>query len=215
MQKYWDENNQAERFPLEVDEEHEKNETNVPTIAIATTTASFEITSTITTTSTEETKSQDNSEDGPTEKELDAEEIAVKLEVKLEDSTEQEVVVKEESINIQEPAKNGSESASYPTASATNEDTQVKKETLFEEATETTIKQEEDVAVKEEVHPEEKSLLQYDDDIKPEDIPAVPVSERAQFWESKASTTTTTTTTTSTPRSNLPVSKTRLASSQK
>ncbi|KAF9304475.1 hypothetical protein BGZ74_001435 [Mortierella antarctica] len=215
LQKYWDENNQAERFPLEVDEEHEKNETNVPTIAIATTTANFEITSTITTTSTEETKSQDNSEDGPTEKELDAEEIAVKLEVKLEDSTEQEVVVKEESINIQEPAKNGSESTSYPTASATNEDTQVKKETLFEEATETTIKQEEDVAVKEEVHPEEKWLLQYDDDIKPEDIPAVPVSERAQFWESKASTATSTTTTRSTPRSNLPVSKTRLASSQK
>ncbi|KAF9330276.1 hypothetical protein BG006_006752 [Podila minutissima] len=218
LQKYWDENNQAERFPLEVDEEHEKNETSVPTVAIATTAASLEITSTIITTSTEETQSQDNSKDGPTEKELDAEEIAVKLEVKLEDSIEQEVVVKEESVNIQEPAKNDSESTSYPTASATNEDIQVKKETLFEEATETTIKQEEDVAVKEEeAHPEEKSLLQYDDDIKPEDIPAVPVSERAQFWESKASTTTptTTTTTTSAPRSNLPVSKTRLASSQK
>ncbi|KAG0096345.1 hypothetical protein BGZ93_004683 [Podila epicladia] len=219
LQMHWDENNQTERFPLEVDEEHEKNETIVPTVAIATTTASFEITST--TIATEETKSQDNSEDGPTDKELDAEEIAIKLEVKLEDSTEQEVVVKEESVNIQKPAKNDSESTSYPTASATHEDTQVKKETLFEEATETTIKQEEDVIVKEEeAHSEEMSRLQYDDDIKPEDIPAVPVSERAQFWESKASTTTTTTTTTTTattsaPRSNLPVSKTRLASSQR
>ncbi|KAG0034760.1 hypothetical protein BGZ82_005609 [Podila clonocystis] len=223
LQKYWDENNQAERFSLEVEEEHETNETNAPAVVIAETTASFEITSTtITTTSTEGTKSQDNSEDGPTDKELEAEEIAVKLEVKLGPSTEQNVVVKEEAVNIQEPAKNSSESTSTPTASATNKDSQVEKETLVEEATETTIKKEEDVPVKEEeAHSEEKSLLQpkveYDDDIKPEDIPAVPVSERAQFWESKASTTTTTTTTTSTstPRSNLPVSKTRCASSQK
>ncbi|KAG0028992.1 hypothetical protein BGZ81_004218 [Podila clonocystis] len=225
LQKYWDENNQAERFSLEVEEEHETNETNAPTVSIAKTTSSFEITSTtITTTSNEETKSQDNSEDGPSDKELEAEEVAVKLEVKLGAATEQYAVVKEESVNFQEPAKNNSKSASNPTASATNKDTQVEKETLIEEATEATIKQEEDVPVKEEeeAHSEEKSLLQpkveYDDDIKPEDIPAVPVSERAQFWESKASTTTTTTattTSTSTPRSNLPVSKTRFASSQK
>lgn len=197
---------------------HEANETNNTDVAIATTTTSIEITSTtVTTSSTEDTKSQDNSEDGPADKELEAEEIAVKLEVKLEASTEQDIVVKEESV-VQEAAKNDSESAPYPTASATSEVTQVEKEVLVAEAMETTIKQEEDAPVKEEeAHSEEKSLLQpkveYDDDIKPEDIPAVPVSERAQFWESKASTTSTTTT--STPRSNLPVSKTRLASGQR
>lgn len=221
MQKHWDENNQAERFSLEVNDVHEKNEEADGTDLASVTTISVNnsSTTTLTTTSTEEIKSLDTAKEEPTDKELETEQIAIKLEVKLEASvTEQEVVVME--AVVQEQAKDDSESTLSSSATqVANEDIQeAVEETLAEqEATvDVSIKQEEDVPVKEEAPAEENSLLQpkaeYDDDIKPEDIPAVPVSERAQFWESKASTTTTTT---STPRSGLPVSKTRLANSQR
>ncbi|KFH71494.1 hypothetical protein MVEG_01793 [Podila verticillata NRRL 6337] len=221
LQKYWDENNQAERFSLEVNDGHEMNEeANGTDLAnVTTTSVDHSSTTTVTTTSTGEIKSQSAAEEEPLDKELDTEQIAVKLEVKLEASvTEQEVVVKE--AVIQEQAKDDSErTLSSSAIQVANEDIQeAVEETVVEQevTVDISIKQEEDVPVKEEAPAEENSLLQpkveYDDDIKPEDIPAVPVSERAQFWESKASTTTTTT---STPRSGLPVSKTRLANSQR
>ncbi|KAF9370773.1 hypothetical protein CPB97_002490 [Podila verticillata] len=221
LQKYWDENNQAERFSLQVDDVHETNEeaNGTDLASVTTTSVDNSSTTTVTTTSMEEIKSQVVAEEEPTDKELDSEQIAIKLEVKLEASvTEQEVVVKEAA--IQEQAKDDSESTLSSSAiQVANEDIQeAVEETLVEQevTVDTSIKLEEDVPVKEEATAEENSLLQpkveYDDDIKPEDIPAVPVSERAQFWESKASTTTTTT---STPRSGLPVSKTRLANSQR
>ena len=202
---------------------HETNEeAHATDLTSMETTASVEInpsTTTVATTSTKEFKSQDTAEEEPTDKELEIEQIAVKLEVKLEASvTEQEVIIKE-AVSIQEQAKDAESTSSFSATQVANQDIQgAVEETLIEQETtvDTSIKQEEDVPVKEEAHAEENSLLQpkveYDDDIKPEDIPAVPVSERAQFWESKASTTTTTTTT---PRSGLPVSKTRLANSQR